>query len=62
MLTTTGGIITHRNVAAKQLNLYGLHLNKQGSTKLAGNIEYFKHCNLKLNETYWKSKFDCNST
>ena len=40
------GIITHRNIAAKQLNPYGLHLNKQGSTKLAGNfIEYFKHCN-----------------
>ena len=39
-------IITHRNIAAKQLNPYGLHLNKQGSTKLAGNfIEYFKHCN-----------------
>ena len=28
------------------LNPYGLHLNKQGSTQLAGNfIEYFKHCN-----------------
>ena len=40
------GIITHRNIAAKQLNPDGPHLNKQGSTKLAGNfIEYFKHCN-----------------
>ena len=39
------GIITHRNIAAKQLNPYGLHLNRQGSTKFAGNfIEYFKHC------------------
>ena len=39
------GIITHRNIAAKQLNPYGLHLNRQGSTNLGGNfIEYFKHC------------------
>jgi hypothetical protein len=37
------------NIKANHLNPYGLHLNKQGFTKLAGNfIEYLKHCNLQL--------------
>ena len=40
------GFITHKNIKANYLNPYGLHLNKQGFTKLAGNfIEYLKHCN-----------------
>ena len=36
--------------AADHLNPYGLHLNKQGSAKLAKNIiEYFKNLNWQTN-------------
>ena len=38
------GIITHRSITANCLNPYGLHLNKQGSAKLARNfIEYLNN-------------------
>ena len=41
------GLLNHNNItAADHLNPYGLHLNKQGSAKLAKNIiEYFKNLN-----------------
>ena len=40
------GLLNHNNVTADHLNPYGLHLNKQGTAKLAKNIiEYFKSLN-----------------
>jgi lysophospholipase L1-like esterase len=40
------GLITHNNISVNHLNPYGLHLNKQGTAKLAKNIiDYLKNCN-----------------
>jgi lysophospholipase L1-like esterase len=40
------GILNHTNITADHLNPYGLHLNKQGTAKLAKNIiDYFKNLN-----------------
>ena len=40
------GLLNHNNITADYLNPYGLHLNEQGTAKLAKNIiEYFKRLN-----------------
>ena len=40
------GVLNHTNITADHLNPYGLHLNKQGTAKLAKNIiDHFKNLN-----------------